>query len=104
VLEPDRRVEADDVVLLTGYEQDAALFESAGVTLIGPQRRPQCNEATMETNVPGLFVAGTAAAGTQVSGTTAFIETSHVHVDRIVAALKGEPPPVDAPGYSVPEQ
>lgn len=105
VFEPDRqRVEADDVVLLTGYEQDSSLFESAGVTLVGPQRRPQFNEATMETNVPGLFVAGTAAAGTQVSGTTAFIETSHVHIDRIVAALKGEPPPVEPPAYPVPEQ
>lgn len=105
VLDPGgRRIDADSVLLLTGYEQDSSLFESAGVTLVGPQLRPRFNEATMETDVPGLYVAGTAAAGTQVSGTTAFIETSHVHVDRIVAALKGEPAPVEEEPYSVPEQ
>ena len=105
VLDPGgRRVDADSVLLLTGYEQDSSLFESAGVTLVGPQRRPRFNEATMETDVPGLYVAGTAAAGTQVSGTTAFIETSHIHIGRIVAALKGEPAPVEQQAYSVPEQ
>lgn len=104
VLDPGRRrVDADSVLLLTGYEQDSSLFASAGVTLVGPHRRPRFNEATMETDVPGLYVAGTAAAGTQVSGTTEFIETSHIHVDRIVAALKGEPAPVEAERYSVPE-
>lgn len=105
VLDPGgRRIDADSVLLLTGYEQDSSLFESAGVTLVGPQRRPRFNEATMETDVPGLYVAGTAAAGTQVSGTTAFIETSHIHVDRIAAALKGEPAPVETQAYAVPEQ
>lgn len=105
VLDPGgRRIDADSVLLLTGYEQDSSLFESAGVTLVGPQRRPRFNEATMETDVPGLYVAGTAAAGTQVSGTTAFIETSHIHVDRIVAALKGEPAPREEQAYAVPEQ
>lgn len=105
VLDPGgRRINADSVLLLTGYEQDSSLFESAGVTLVGPQRRPRFNEATMETDVPGLYVAGTAAAGTQVSGTTAFIETSHIHVDRIAAALKGEPAPVETQEYAVPEQ
>lgn len=104
VLDPGgRRIDADSVLLLTGYEQDSSLFESAGVTLVGPQRRPRFNEATMETDVPGLYVAGTAAAGTQVSGTTAFIETSHIHVDRIVAALTGAPPPAEARAYDMPE-
>jgi len=102
VIDPGgRRVDADIVLLLTGYEQDTSLFESAGVTLVGPQRRPRFAELTMETDVPGLYVAVTAAAGTQVSGTTAFIETSHVHVGRIVAALKGEAPPAEEPGYSI---
>jgi len=82
-------VEADFVLLLTGYEQDPDLFLQAGVTLVGPSRQPLVNGQTMETNVRGLFVAGTAAAGTQSSGVKEFIETSHVHVDRIVAALTG---------------
>ena len=42
----------------------------------------------METNVPGVYVAGTAVGGTQEKYTV-FIENCHVHVERIVAALTG---------------
>lgn len=98
------RVSGDAVLLLTGYEQDPTLFEQAGVTLEGRARRPRFNEQTMETNVPGLYVAGTASAGTQLGGVKEFIETSHVHVDRIVAALTGSPTPEHrAPEYTFPE-
>lgn len=86
-------IEADFVLLLTGYEQDPDLFIQAGVELVGPERRPRIDEQTMETNVSRLFVAGTAAAGTQSSGVKEFIETSHVHVGRILAALTGEAAP-----------
>lgn len=96
-------LEPDFVLLLTGYEQDSTLFEQAGVALDGPHRRPRHDPNTMETNVPGLFVAGTAVAGTQASGVKAFIETSHVHVDRIVAALTGARPPEGDEAYEMPE-
>ena len=98
------RVPAEVVLLLTGYEQDSTLFEQAGVTLEGPGRKPRFDERTMETNVSGLYVAGTASAGTQLGGVKEFIETSHVHVDRIVAALSGAPAPeIEAPEYTLPE-
>jgi len=96
-------VAADAVLLLTGYEQDSALFEQVGVTLEGAGRRPRFDEQTMETNVPGLFVAGTGSAGTQFGGVKEFIETSHVHVARILAALTRTAPPVEAPSYELPE-
>lgn len=97
-------VAADEVLLLTGYAQDPDLFEQAGVTLEGPGRKPRWDEETMETDVPGLYVAGTAAAGTQLGGVRAFIENTHVHVERIVAAVTGrEPPRVAAPVYEQPE-
>jgi len=99
-------VPADFVLLMTGYEQDATLFELAGVTLEGPGRKPQHNPRTMETNVPGLHVAGTAAAGTQVGGVKVFIETAHVHVRRIMAAMTGrdaEEGELDTPEYALPE-
>jgi thioredoxin reductase (NADPH) len=44
----------------------------------------------METNVPGLYVAGTAAAGTQ-QRFRLFIENCHEHVAKIMAALTGRP-------------
>lgn len=82
------RVEADHILLLTGYVQDTTLFEQLGVSLVGEGRKPRLDTATMETDVPGVFVAGTATAGTQAR-TRVFIETSHVHVERIVAAIEG---------------
>jgi thioredoxin reductase (NADPH) len=92
---PPLLIPADFVLLLTGYTADTRLAEMAGVELHGDSRTPRYNPHTMETNVPRLFVAGTAVAGTQHSYQV-FIENCHVHAQRIVAALTGAPPP-DAP-------
>jgi thioredoxin reductase (NADPH) len=81
-------VPAQFVLLLIGYEQDNKLFKIAGVELSGSCGAPVYDERTMETNVPGLYVAGTAIGGTQ-DKYTVFIENCHVHVNRIVAALTG---------------
>ncbi|MHC4219695.1 MAG: NAD(P)-binding domain-containing protein [Planctomycetota bacterium] len=89
------RIPADFVLMMTGYTADMSLFGMAGVELEGDRQVPRFDPATMETNVPGLFVAGTAVAGTQQSGTRVFLENCHVHVDRIVASITGSPPPPD---------
>ena len=86
-------VPADFVLMLIGYEQDRTLFERAGIELTGPTRRPEHDEGTMMTNVPGLYVAGTAVAGTQSSEYQLFLENCHVHVDRIIASLRGDSVP-----------
>ncbi len=83
--------ETDFVLLCTGFEADMSLFRQAGVTLVGPEQAPRVDPETMETDVPGLFAAGTAAAGTQGRFTT-FISTSHDHVGRIVKAITGQRP------------
>ena len=95
-------VPADFVLLMTGYEQDHALLKLAGVELVGPEQRPAFDERTMETNVPGVYVAGTATGGTQ-DRYTVFIENCHVHVDRILAAVQGSAKAVAAPVYAAPE-
>lgn len=98
-----QEVAADHVLLLVGYEADVTLFRMAGVTLEGENGGPRHEAATMETDVPGLYVAGTAAAGTQVSFRL-FIENCHVHVDRIVAALTGRPAVIRRPrAFTLPE-
>ncbi|HRQ73897.1 MAG TPA: NAD(P)-binding domain-containing protein [Phycisphaerales bacterium] len=81
-------VETDFVLLMTGYVQDPSLFEAFGVALEGPERRPAHDARTMETNVPGVYVAGTACGGSQ-ERTRYFIENTHVHADRIVRAITG---------------
>ena len=93
-------VEADFVLLLVGYIADMTLFRMAGSELQSPSEAPVLNEQTMETTVPGLYTAGTAVAGTQHSYKL-FIENCHVHVDRIVSALTGTPPP---PAPEIPDQ
>ena len=51
----------------------------------------QINQDTMETNVKGVYMAGTAIAGTQ-DQFRLFIENCHIHTERIVASLLGEKP------------
>ncbi len=83
--------EADFVILATGFQADMTLFAQAGVSLRGTAQVPEFNEQTMETNVPGLYVAGTAAGGTQ-ERFKLFISTTHHHVDKIVRHITGNPP------------
>ena len=95
-------VAADFVLKLIGYEQDNTLFKLAGVKLLGDCGAPAYDDRTMETNVPGLYVAGTAVGGTQEKYTV-FIENCHVHVERIVAALTGAAPPAAPAPLARPE-
>jgi thioredoxin reductase (NADPH) len=82
-------IPAEFVLLMTGYRQDPRLFEMLGVTLQGDERAPVHDPETMETNVPGVFIAGTAVAGTPPRKVSVIVETCHVHVPRIVAAITG---------------
>jgi thioredoxin reductase (NADPH) len=86
-LEPLGEVPADFVLLLTGYKQDTTLFERFGVDLQGADCKPRLDEETMETNVPGVYVAGTAIAGSPAERVRIIVEDCHVHVPRIVRAL-----------------
>jgi thioredoxin reductase (NADPH) len=84
-------VPADFVLLNTGFVQDPCLFQMTGVKLSGEERIPEYNPETMETNVPGVYLAGTAAAGTQ-KRYRLFIENTHEHVGKIALALTGRWP------------
>lgn len=100
------RVEADRVILMTGYRQDPTLFQQLGVELEGERLVPRIDEQTMQTNVPGVFVCGTAVAGTQTSGVEVYIETSHVHTRRIIRAITGNhnaDADLETPVYALPE-
>ena len=89
LLAPQQEIAADFVLLMTGYRQDTTLLEMLGVELAGPAREPVHDPDTMETNVPGVFIAGTAVAGTPPRKVAVIVETCHVHVPRIVAAISG---------------
>ena len=85
---------ADFVLMLTGFVGDMTLFEKAGVSLVGEGRAPQHNPQTMETDIPDLYVAGTAVGGERKPRYSYFIENCHIHVARIVQHLTGEWPKV----------
>lgn len=85
----------DNVLLLTGYEQDNTLFKQLNINLLGASKRPELNPATMESNCSQVYVIGTASAGTQLTGASEFIETSHRHVLRVINHLTGIEPPVE---------
>jgi thioredoxin reductase (NADPH) len=82
-------LDADFVLILTGYEMDATLLTQAGVKLHGVNHAPLLDDATQQTSVPGLYVAGTAAAGTQLHFRL-FIENCHAHVEKLAAHLTGK--------------
>lgn len=81
-------IPADFVLPLVGFEADMSLCRMAGVELAPPNAAPVFDERTMQTNVPGVYVAGTVIGGTQ-ERFRVFIENCHVHVARIVAHLTG---------------
>ena len=84
-------IAADFVLALTGYRQDTTLFDMLGVDMHGEDRKPRLDETTMETNVPGVFVAGTAFAGSPAERVRVIVDDCHVHMTRIVKAI-GESP------------
>lgn len=100
------RVAADRVVLMTGYRQDPTLFQQLGVELEGERLVPRVDEETMQTSVPGVYICGTAVAGTQASGVEVYIETSHVHTRRIIRDITGDESAdadLETPVYALPE-
>lgn len=83
--------ETDFVLLNTGFRGDQSLLEMVGVQLEGENRVPTFEPATMETNVPGVYLAGTVAAGIQ-QRYTLFIENCHEHAGKIAQAITGRWP------------
>jgi thioredoxin reductase (NADPH) len=54
----------DEVLAMTGYQPSFRLLQSAGVDILSePWLRPAYNPETMETNVPGLYLAGVVCGG-----------------------------------------
>jgi thioredoxin reductase (NADPH) len=76
-----REIETDAVLLLTGYHPDFELLERAGVRL-DERRAPIFNPDTMETSVPGLYVAGGMVGGLDTGAI--FIENGRFHGEKIV--------------------
>jgi thioredoxin reductase (NADPH) len=82
----------DWVLAMTGYTPDGRLLRSLGVHFDPHTGIPHHDPATMQTNVPGVFIAGVLAAGFDAN--KVFIENGRGHGERIVGTLT----PSDAGG------
>ena len=80
------KLENDFVVLLTGYRPNFDFLKSMGITLSKDEKRiPTYNEATMETNVSGIYLAGVICGGMETHKW--FIENSRIHAKIILDDL-----------------
>lgn len=76
-------LENDFVLAMTGYRPNFEMLEKFGVQLSADEKKyPQYNNETMETNVPGIYLAGVVVGGMDTHKW--FIENSREHADRIV--------------------
>lgn len=98
----EHKVEADFVLLMTGYVQDNKLLKLAGLELEGACSIPLYDPRTMETTIPGLYLAGTAVGGTQEKYRL-FIENCHEHVETIVKHAFGKKAAVNRVLVDLPE-
>jgi thioredoxin reductase (NADPH) len=75
----------DFVFAMTGYHPDFGFLERLGVRFEGPDRLPVCNPETLESNVPGIYLAGVIVAGSRTN--EIFIENGRFHGRQIAASL-----------------
>jgi thioredoxin reductase (NADPH) len=75
------------VFALTGYHPDFDFIEQLGVKLDQANDRvPICDPATLESNVPGIYLAGVIVAGERTN--EIFIENGRFHGQLIAADLR----------------
>lgn len=77
-----KQVKNDFVFAMTGYQPDLSLLRNAGVQVNENNGKPEFDPNTMETNVPGLYVAGVVASG--YNNNEIFIENGRYHGGTIV--------------------
>ncbi len=77
----EERLPADRVYLLTGYHPDFELFRALGIAMEPETMRPTLDPATLESNVPGVYLAGSAASGRNIS--EVFIENGRYDGEKI---------------------
>jgi thioredoxin reductase (NADPH) len=84
--EGEESLPAQAAFVLVGYVPDAGFQRRAGVEVDPETLVPSFDPETCETNVPGLYVAGTIQAGRNID--RIFIENSREHGPKIVRHLR----------------
>jgi len=84
---------ADRVYVMTGFAPNVDLLRQVGVTIDAKSGVPAHDDASLETDVPGIFVAGVVVAGFDAN--KVFIENGRFHGDKILAHILGHAAPAE---------
>jgi len=80
-----KKLPADAVYLLTGYQPDTSLLKGIGVQFDNKSLEPKINANSLESNISGLYIAGSLIAGRNAN--KIFIENSREHGEIIISDL-----------------
>ncbi len=85
--EGEKNIENDFVLAMTGYKPNYNFFETLGIECSNDQeKRPIYNPETLESNLPGVYLAGVILSGMKTS--EIFIENSRHHGELIMSAIQ----------------
>ena len=89
----EERLPATFVYVMTGFAPNVDLLREVGVPIDEQTGIPSHDPATLETAVPGIFIAGVVVAGFDAN--KVFIENGRYHGDKIVARILGRGVPAE---------
>ncbi len=89
----EEKLPATFVYVMTGFAPKVDLLEEVGVPINRETGIPEHDPLTLETSVPGVFIAGVIVAGFDAN--KVFIENGRYHGDKIVARLLGQKAPAE---------
>ena len=78
----------DYVFALTGYHPDFDFLAALGVRMEGQDRLPVCDPQSLESNIPGLYLAGVIVAGMRTN--EIFIENGRFHGRQIAQDIEAK--------------
>lgn len=78
-------IKNDYVFAMTGYHPDFDFLTGLGISLEGEDRCPACDPKSLESNVPGIYLAGVIIAGERTN--EIFIENGRFHGRQIASDL-----------------
>ncbi|MFO7721009.1 MAG: YpdA family putative bacillithiol disulfide reductase [Gillisia sp.] len=81
--EGEKTLENDFVLLLTGYRPNFDFLKNIGINISKDEKHiPEYNKESMETNIPGIYLAGVICGGMETHKW--FIENSRIHAEIII--------------------
>ena len=81
-------IDNDYVFALTGYHPDFDFLAGLGVRMEGQDRCPACDPQSLESNIPGIYLAGVIVAGMRTN--EIFIENGRFHGGQIAHDIEAK--------------